>query len=200
MPADKYGVGPDKDWYSGSGVLVNLLGIEDGTALAEAEVAFTQLRLEQYDYPMLQEFSLQTWKNIHFYLFQDVYVWAGELRSVDISKGMTRFATLSRIEPEANKLFSALQQERYLVGLPRRQFVERAAYYFGELNVIHPFREGNGRAQRLLFENLAIGAGYQFRWNLIDASLWIPANEAAFYGRPQLLTDLFEQAVSEIPP
>jgi cell filamentation protein len=87
---------------------------------------------------------------IHFHIFQDIYCWAGELRTVDISKGSTRFANISRIEPEADKLFRLLEQENHLIGLPREQFLTRLAHYYGELNVIHPFRDGNGRAQRLL--------------------------------------------------
>lgn len=196
--SDKYGVDQDRYCYPGSDVLINLLGITDGESLNQAEVEFTRLRLSQYDYPVFRDFSLATLKNIHFYLFQDIYEWAGELRTVDISKGSTRFATCDRIEPEAQKLFGQLKGELYLKGLDRQNFIARMAHYFCELNVIHPFREGNGRAQRLLFESIAINAGYEIRWRPINLSSWVPANAEAYFGRLDLLKELFDMVVTEI--
>ena len=78
MP-DKYGAGQGVYCYPGSDVLVNLLGIADAKTLSVAEVEFTRLRLAEYEHPVFRDFSLQTLKNIHFYLFQDIYEWAGEL-------------------------------------------------------------------------------------------------------------------------
>jgi len=199
MP-DKYGVRQDGYCYPGSDVLINLLGITDGKLLDEAEVSFTTFRLGQYDYPSFSDFSLDTLKNIHFYLFQDVYVWAGELRTVDISKGNTRFANCARIEPEAKKLFRQLAQERCLQGLSRAGFIARLVHYFSELNVIHPFREGNGRAQRLLFESIAVNAGYVLRWRSVDPTLWVPANIAAYHGSLAQLNALFDTALATIVP
>lgn len=100
-------------------------------------------------------------------MFQDIYDWAGELRTVDISKGGTRFAIVNRIEPEADKLFRQMAQETYLAGLSRDRFVARLAHYYCELNVIHPFSDGNGRAQRLMFEVISINAGFELRWEPI---------------------------------
>lgn len=148
--------------------------------------------------PSFRDFSLSALKNIHFYLFQDVYEWAGELRTVDISKGATRFATWSRIEPEAQKLFRELEQEGFLKGLSDSEFVARLAHSFWELNVIHPFREGNGRAQRVLFERIAINAGFELRWQPIDPALWIPANIAAYHGQLEPLVRLFRDATRRI--
>jgi cell filamentation protein len=197
MP-DKYGVGQDVYCYPDSDVLKNLLGITDGEALRNAEVAFTFFRHEQYEWPAFRDFSLSTLKSIHFYLFQDVYDWAGEIRTVDISKGSTRFANWSRIEPEADKLFGQLERENFLRELPKNEFVGRLAHYFCELNVIHPFREGNGRAQRVLFEFAAINAGFELRWNGIDKQLWIPANATGYSGNLEPLIDLFMKAVERI--
>ncbi len=196
--SDKYGEGQDRYCYPSSDVLINLLGITDSESLNQAEVEFTRLRLSQYDYPVFRDISLTTLKNIHFYLFQDIYDWAGELRIVDISKGNTRFATCDRIEPEAQKLFEQLKHEGYLKGLSRENFIARAAHYFCELNVIHPFREGNGRAQRLLFESIAINAGYEIRWQPVKLSSWVPANVEAYLGRLDRLKELFNMAVTEI--
>lgn len=197
MP-DKYGVGQDHYCYPGSDVLVNLLGITDGEELSAAEVEFTMLRLREYRYTSFSEFSLSSLKNIHFYLFQDLYAWAGETRAVDISKGSTRFAATHRIEPEATKLFDQMRRERFLTSLENSDFVARMSHYFCELNVLHPFREGNGRAQRLLFEILAVNAGYEIRWQEVPAALWIPANIAAYNGKLSPLIALFEKATSRL--
>lgn len=197
MP-DKYGVGQDHYCYPGSDVLVNLLGITDSEKLSAAEVEFTMLRLREYRYTSFNSFSFSSLKNIHFYLFQDLYAWAGETRTVDISKGGTRFATMSRVEPESTKLFDQMRREDFLTGLGNPEFFERLAHYFCELNVIHPFREGNGRAQRLLFELLAINAGFEIRWQLVPTAFWIPANISAYTGELRPLVALLEKAATRL--
>jgi len=119
--------------------------------LEAAEVELTQARVEQFK-PDFDDISRSALRHIHRFLFQDVHEWAGELLAVDISKGSPRFANVSRVEPEAEKLFRQMTQENYLVDLPREKFVSRLAHYYSELNVAS-FRDGNGRAQRLLFES-----------------------------------------------
>jgi len=196
--SDKYGTGQDKQYcYPDSNVLINKLGLTDGDALEAAEVDLTQARLGQFE-PNFDDISLGALCAIHRDLFQDLYEWAGTLRMVDISKGSTRFANVGRIEPEANKLFGLLAQENHLIGLPREQFLARLAHYYSELNVIHPFRDGNGRAQRLLFEVISINAGYALRWEPIGRAEWVEANIAAYNCRLDLLTALLDRALTPI--
>jgi cell filamentation protein len=192
----KYGTGQDGQYcYPNSDVLINKLGITDKDALDAAEIELSQARIDQYE-PNFDDISLSALQAIHFHLFQDLYDWAGDLRAVDISKGNTRFANTSRIEPEANKLFWQLEQENHLVGLPRAQFLARLAYYFGELNVIHPFRDGNGRAQRLMFEVISINAGFALRWAPIEHTEWVDANIAAYNCRLEPLIELLNRALT----
>ncbi|MDQ1920946.1 Fic/DOC family protein [Massilia pseudoviolaceinigra] len=123
--ADKYGAGQDVQYcYPKSNVLVNKLGITEADALEAAEIELTQARIERYE-PNFDDISLPALRAIHFHLFQDIYDRAGKLRTVDISKGSTRFANVSRIEAEADKLFRQLGQENYLIGSPRAQFFAR---------------------------------------------------------------------------
>lgn len=183
--------------YPDSDILINKLGIRDADALETAEIALTQARLNEYE-PDFDDVSLSALRAIHFHLFQDLYGWAGEFRIVDISKGSTRFANASRIEPEAAKLFGQLAQEDHLKGLPRSQFVKRLAHYYCELNVIHPFRDGNGRTQRLMFEVICINAGYALRWEPIGRAEWVDANIAAYNCHLDLLTDLLDRALTPI--
>ncbi|MES2069019.1 MAG: putative adenosine monophosphate-protein transferase Fic [Pseudomonadota bacterium] len=196
--SDKYGTGQDKQYcYTNSDVLVNKLGLMDGDALEAAEIEHTQARIEQF-LPDFDDISMSALRAIHFHIFQDIYDWAGELRTVDISKGSTRFANVSRIEPEADKLFGLLAKEGHLIGLPREQFLARLAHYYGELNVVHPFRDGNGRAQRLLFEIISINAGYALRWEPIGRTEWVEANIAAYHCRLEPLKALLDRALTPI--
>lgn len=196
--SDKYGAGQDAQYcYPNSEVLINKLGITEADALEAAEIVLTQARVDHFE-PNFDNISLSALREIHFHLFQDIYTWAGDLRAVDISKGSTRFANVSRIEPEADKLFSQLEQENFLAALPRQQFVARLAHYYCELNVIHPFRDGNGRAQRLMFEVIAINAGFELRWAPIGRGEWLEANIAAYNCRLQSLIDLLDRALTPI--
>lgn len=195
--SDKYGAAQDSYCYPASSVLVNLLGITEQAALDIAELEFSQCRIEQY-VPEFDTFSLVSLQNIHFFLFQDVYGWAGKIRTVDISKGNTRFANVRFIEAEANKLFRQLAQENLLNELPPNDFITRLAHFYSELNVIHPFRDGNGRAQRILFEAIAINAGYEIRWKDIAAHEWLEANIAAYHGNLAQLTYLLEAAIRPV--
>lgn len=196
--ADKYGTGEDRHYcYPRSDVLINKLGLTDIAALEAAEIELTRARVLTLD-PHFDDISLPALRRIHRHLFQDLYDWAGELRTVDVSKGNTRFANVVRIEPEANKLFAQLAQENNLLALPRPAFLERLAHYYCELNVIHPFRDGNGRAQRLMFEIISINAGYAPRWEPIERDEWIAANIAAYHCQLAQLIALFDRAMSPI--
>lgn len=84
-------------------------------------------------------------RDIHRFLFSDIYEWAGEYRSVNISKGST-FCMYPFTAEQLDELFAKLHRERLLGGLNKDELIVRLAYYLGELNAIHPFREGNGRA------------------------------------------------------
>jgi cell filamentation protein len=194
---DKYGVEQDRYCYPDSSVLINLLNIEDASTLEAAELELTQFRISEL-VPDFDTFSLDTLRRIHGFLFQDLYQWAGEVRTVDISKGTTRFANVRFIESEAHKLFRQLQKEDFLIHLPMPQFINRFAHYYSELNVIHPFRDGNGRAQRILFESLAINAGYEIRWQSIQNDEWLEANIAAYHCDLTPLEKLLARVLTKI--
>jgi cell filamentation protein len=120
-------------------------------------------------------FDLAFWCGIHRDLFKDVYDWAGEPRTVNISKGDTHFLPADRIGMAADYAFKQLSREGNLKWLPMENFCERAAHHFSEFNHIHPFREGNGRAQRVLFDVIAQNAGYRFNWSKLDRDRFIAA-------------------------
>jgi cell filamentation protein len=143
------------------------------------------------------EFNLAHMQRIHKHLFGDVYEWAGEIRDVDISKGNTRFANCRYIASEAEKLSSQLAGENFLSGLPIRKFADRAGYYMGEWNVLHPFREGNGRTLREFTGQLANQAGYELSWTGITQQQMTEASIQAFRGDASMMADLLFDGLSE---
>ena len=134
---------------------------------------------------------------IHQQLFQDVFDWAGELRDVDISKGEIQFCHFEYIENEGNDLMQEMEDEHYLVGLSRTEFVQRLSHYYCEINVLHPFFVGSGRAQRVFFEQLAIHAGYILDWKDVSPEAWATANQTGALGDLKMLNEIFTKVVSE---
>lgn len=146
-----------------TGVLLNKLGATDDHDLAEAERNLSGYALKGIRSHRYRTFSLETMKKIHKELFQDVYKWAGKIRTVDIAKGGTMFCRSEFIDSEADRIFSSLKKDNDLKGLDQEKFCEKAAELFCDVNMLHPFREGNGRAQRELIYHVAKNAGYNLR-------------------------------------
>lgn len=148
-----------------TGVLYNLHGATNQERLDQLEADFTAARTYQLsETPIYGLFDLTHLKSIHRHLFRDTYAWAGEIRTVDISKGNTRFANHQFIDNEMRKIAIVLLEDNYLTGLAIGEFSSKAAYYLSEINAIHPFREGNGRTLREFINLLAANSGYTIAW------------------------------------
>lgn len=143
-----------------TGILDNKLGISDGKQLQYAERNLTACNVAKIRMKKYESFSLKTMQEIHKELFKEVYEWAGKVRTVDIAKSGTVFCRSEFIEPEADRIFSNLEKDNYLKGLDQEKFCEKAAELFCDVNMLHPFREGNGRTQRELIYHIAKNAGY----------------------------------------
>ena len=164
-----------------TGVLNNKRGISNQELLEDAERILTTLRLKELAVkPVTGRFDFNHLKRIHKYIFQDIYEWAGKSRTVEIGKEDTPlFCLAMHIHNTQLEIFERLKAEEYLLGLDTGQFAKRTAYYLGQINALHPFREGNGRAQREFIRQLARKAGYDLSWSriafqqerMIDASL-----------------------------
>ena len=175
----------------GTAVLKNKAGITDQDLLDEYEGDFTAIRLlELTQNPIQGSFDLAHLCKIHSYLFQDVYEWAGEVRSVDIIRGDSRFCNVRQIQSYSHTIFSALSAEKYLVNLEPTVFANRLAHYLSEVNAIHPFREGNGRVQRLFISQLAEHAGYSLDYSALDQAELYPVMQASFLGDERPLSEL----------
>lgn len=167
--------------YPDNPVLKNELGIKDERELDAAEREITSLKIAKLNDESLEgELNFDYVKRIHRYIFDGIYKWAGEVRRTDISKGNI-FCQHELIEVNAEVLFNELKSENYLEGLDKETMIKRLAYYLGDLNTIHPFREGNGRVQRLFIRELASRAGYLINFDGITPEEMIKASDAAFH-------------------
>lgn len=147
--------------YPNSNILINQLNIKNAKDLQYYEAKITAakslgLRLQG----ITGNFNKEHFLSIHRYLFEDIYPFAGILREENIAKDEFRFAMWEYIEPELERLLNQLQKENYLQNLSKIELAKRLAYYLSELNVLHPFREGNGRTNREFIRQLALKNGY----------------------------------------
>lgn len=181
----------------GTAVLKNKAGVTNQDLLDEYEADFTAIRiLELAHTPVEGSFDLAHLCKIHAYLFQDVYEWAGEIRSIDIIRGGSRFCNVRQIQSYSNTVFSDLAAENYLIDLEPKVFASRLAHYLSEINAIHPFREGNGRVQRLFISQLAEQAGYTLDYSALGQEEIYPVMQASFLGNEQPLAELILKIVS----
>jgi len=194
---DKYGVSNDPYCWPGTSVLRNKLDIHDEATLADAEAEFAAVALEHIDIEA-PPFDLEYLCRLHRQLFGDVYEWAGEVRTIDLSKGTTRFCTSHRIVPEADKVMQALG-DMAPWHASRDVTIGHIAECFGELNLIHPFREGNGRTARLFFEHFLALHGYTVNWGKVERDNWIAACIAAVECDYTPLEEVLDRCIDDLP-
>ncbi len=177
-----------------TGVLKNRLGISDATTLEQTEAQFVAARARELTHqPIPGAFDLPHLQAIHRHLFGDLYDWAGQLRTVDLIKDTSRFAHHAYLERAAALIFRDLAQESYLRGLEPAAFSRRAAYYLAELNALHPFRDGNGRALRAFFSQVAHDSGYTIVWKNMTQADMLDASRRSFSGDLASLTSLIQR-------
>ena len=181
--------------YPNSDVLINKLNIHDTDKLLEVERKLTMLRLmDLLEKPISGKFDLEHLRNIHKYIFQDIYPWAGKIRTVYIAKS-NMFCKVQFIEMQAKEIFGKLQKDDYLKQLSKEKFAKRAAYYFSEINALHPFREGNGRTQRELIRQLACESGYILHFAAITETEMMEASIDSFVCDDKKMEALFTKII-----
>jgi cell filamentation protein len=168
----------DDPFVDANGVLLNKLGLTDTASLSIAETDLSSARLiELQENPIQGDFTLGHLCAIHGFIFQDVYPWAGKPRVVDTGKGDTMFLPHQLIEDRFLMLTERLSRTNFLSDLygDLEAFSEEAGAAFGEINQIHAFREGNGRAQREFLAMLATRAGFVISWGGVSDRAMIEA-------------------------
>lgn len=162
--------------YPDSDVLQNKLNIRGRDELKQAEEEITVLK--QYmliESPIKGRFTKTQLMNIHRFLFEDIYPFAGHIRREQISKGDTMFFPPHMINQELDKVFSKLHNDDMLHETDRKRQVKHLSYIMSELNIIHPFREGNGRSIRELIRCLALHYGFSLDWSRVDRDTMLDA-------------------------
>lgn len=147
--------------YKDSNTLKNYFNIQNHELLEEIERKIVLVKLyELRQNKQIKNFDIKHFISIHKFLFEDIYPFAGLFRNENIAKGNFSFAEWEYIENELQKLLEKLKQESYLADLEKEELSKRLAYYMAELNVLHPFREGNGRVIREFIRQLAFKNEY----------------------------------------
>jgi cell filamentation protein len=180
--------------FPGTRTLKNRLGIVDPERLERVERRLSVERSRQ-GVPA-GNFDLAHLQAIHRHLFQDVYDWAGEVRTVEISKGAQQFQFRQYIHTGMADVHRRLVRSRFLGDLSRADFAKQAAVILGDINFVHPFREGNGRTQLQYLKLLAIKAGHSLDLSRIDIVRWIEASQTSHAADYDLMARLIAEAIA----
>jgi cell filamentation protein, protein adenylyltransferase len=192
--------GSDPYLYPGTDVLRNVPGLRDPSQLAAFETINTARRTyELLTNPVSGGFGTAQLKAIHKQVFQDVFPWAGEFRTTllgkteHVGKLPIWFTPPHLLEHEAERIFKWLNRANLLRGLRRIEFARQAGRLLGEINKLHPFREGNGRTQRLFLDALARQAGHELHFDVVSRERMIQASIEANGGNLGMMTRLFDE-------
>ena len=182
-----------EDCYPGTTCLINKLGIQDEEKLAETEAAIVLGKASFLDQqPVTGEFDFTHYRSIHHFLFCDLYDWAGQIRTINISKKGTVFVSAAEIQACADACFTRLAAFTG-EGRSHQEIIEEIADFYSTINMLHPFREGNGRTQRLFFTQWIRHLGYEFDLSDVDPDEFMIATIYAAQGVMDPLIEFFAQ-------
>lgn len=186
------------DCYDGTTCLINKFGIKDDKQLSfvESQITFAK-GSELENNPIKGNFDFEHYKSIHKYLFDEIYDWAGQIRKVNISKKGTKFAKADEIEQLADACFSRLKSKNYFKAQKFDEFIENITDFYCVTNMLHPFREGNGRTQRIFISQLIRNAGYDIGFLDINTDDLMTATIQASNGVDVYLKEIFANAVKQ---
>jgi len=188
--------------YPGTDVLRNVPGLRNAEQLAAFETAKTAQRIYQLERkPVVGSFDATHLKAIHQWVFQDVFPWAGQFRTPMLGKAVrvgqppTWFTVPHLLEHEAQRIFDSLRRSNLLRRIQPIEFARKSARLLTEINALHPFREGNGRTQRLFVDALANQAGHQLHFDVVSRDRMVQASIEANRGNFGMMTRLFEEII-----
>ena len=184
--------------YENSSVLINKFGIRDEQVLNALEQSITSALIAKASLEIpFENVDFNFYKNLHKYVFDDIYEWAGKIRKVNMSKQGTYFCDAEKIEENGVRIFEGLKDRQYLKEFSQDEFLNEFVNLYCELNYLHPFREGNGRIQRLFLNMLTVNAGKKIDFAKIDKDLFMIATIKSVSGDVFLLRDLFRENIFE---
>ena len=162
--------------YPDSSVLINRRNIRDAATLETLERKTTLLYLSEMADQVIGDFDVVHLKRIHYILFHDLYAWAGQFRLVDIGKEQTLFCRAAFLDGEAERIVKWIRQHHYLRADQAEPFAQQAGELMTHLNMLHPFREGNGRTQREFVRQLARFQGFMLDYRRMDVERYMAAS------------------------
>ena len=169
MKNDYHYVDPDYAYSDPeTGVLRNRENISDVRLLHVFESMKVSIRLEELQANPVKIKNISSLLDIHRYLFQDVYLWAGKIRTVEISKGGRPFFPLSHFRNAFAFIDTLIVEYRNIKRKDKVQLAHKLAEILDSINYLHPFREGNGRSQREFLRLLARDKGLSLNLNPPD--------------------------------
>ncbi len=155
--------------YPDSNVLKNKLNIRENKLLKTAEEEITLIKqMELLKNPIKGNFTKAHLMHIHKFIFEDIYSFAGKIRREQISRADTKFYPQNLIDREFDKVFAKIKEKNMLKETDKEKVFDGLAYVMAELNVIHPFREGNGRSIREFIRLMAKRMGYDLNWGNVE--------------------------------
>ena len=188
--------GSQDSCYPNTTVLVNKLDIRTQELLIEAEsVLVTSCSVKLEKTVKFENVDFDYYKSLHRQMFSDLYEWAGTVRNINISKKGTVFCNASDIERIGVLKFERLKSQHYLKGMKNEKFLDELTDLYHELNMLHPFREGNGRTLRLFVTLLVRNTGRDIDFNNTDSDLLTIATIKAAQGDKSLLRSVFGELV-----
>ena len=184
--------------YPGTACLINKMNIRDEAALADMEAALTLANISLLEQePISGTFDFAHYKAVHRFLFDELYDWAGHVRTVNLSKKGTRFAPAEEIESMANVIFSRVAEANCFVHDEFETFIQHITDLYCSTNLLHPFRDGNGRTQRAFMTQLIRHAGFDINFDSIDPDELMIATIHAAHGVTDYLQQIFDEAIFE---
>ena len=189
-----YAAETDPLCYPGTNVLKNLLDIDDPQLLDEAELALFLTRAEEP--APIGNFNVDHYLSLHRHLFQDVFPWAGEIRSIRIGKDGNWFCYPEYVATRLDRVFAELGDPDALTRMNAPDFARHVGHFLAELNAVHPFREGNGRTQLTFLAMLTERSGFTFNAEVLDRDRVMHAMIQSFSGDEAPLASLIKDIIS----
>lgn len=188
--------GTKKDCYPDTTVLINKLDIRNQKMLNVAELRIViSMTMKIEKEIKFNNVDFNFYKNLHKQLFDDLYEWAGTVRNINISKKGTVFCNSDDIERIGKLKFDRLKSLNFLKNTPKDQFLDELTELYHDLNMLHPFREGNGRTLRLFITLLVRNAGYNLNFSECDSDMLMIATIKAAQGDLSMLREVFSDIV-----
>ena len=189
----KYNFGDD-DAYLLANNCLNIDNFDDLDKAEQYVFMIRSLEVENGTY-VVDSFTMNTLLELHRHLFRDIYHFAGEIRNVQLSKGTTRFCQFQFIYANGAKIFREIEAEKSWCTV--KEAAKKLAYYKAELNMLHPFREGNGRTIRLFIQYYAKSKGFEWQYTNMDQHEYLTAMVESVHDNT-LLEQLFFKTVIKV--